>query len=155
MFTKRTIIGTIVGSVIIAIGVYSLITSLGLQSIDVDETFGIGEFTSYSFEAPAHATQYFEITGDTFDVEITTPEGGLQIPLTPHRNEVSFEWVHLIDGRSVVKIQNTGQTEFNVTGTFQVTSDPIFITYHFMVIIAGVIIIGFSAGFSVRKPRGF
>lgn len=155
MFTKRTIIGTIVGGAIIAIGVYSLIMSLGLQSIDVNETFGIGEFTSYSFEAPAHSVQYFEISGDTYDVEITTPEGGLQIPLTPHRNEVSFEWVHLIDGRSLVKIQNTGQTEFNVTGTFQVMTDPIFITYHFMVIIAGVIIIGFSAGFSVRKPRGF
>lgn len=155
MFSKRTIIGTIIGGAIIAIGIYSLITSFGLQSIDVDETFGIGESTTYSFSAPAHAVQYFEISGDTYDVEIITPEGGLQVPLRPHRNEVSFEWVHLIDGESFVKIQNTGQSEFNVTGTFQVVTDPIFIAYHFFVIIAGIIIIGFSAGFSIRKPRGF
>jgi len=33
--------------------------------------------------------------------------------------------------------------------------DPIQITYHIMVIIGGVVILGFSAGFSVRKPKGF
>jgi len=40
VFTKRTIIGTIIGGAIIGIGIYSLITSFGLQSIDLDETFG-------------------------------------------------------------------------------------------------------------------
>jgi hypothetical protein len=43
MLAKRTIIGFIVGSAIIGIGVYSLVTGFGFQTIDVDETFEIGE----------------------------------------------------------------------------------------------------------------
>jgi len=33
--------------------------------------------------------------------------------------------------------------------------DPLFLTYHILVIIAGIVVIGFSAAFTVRKPRGF
>ena len=57
MFATRTIIGFIVGSVIIGIGVYSVITSLGFQTINVDETFGIGESTSYQISANKGAVQ--------------------------------------------------------------------------------------------------
>ena len=38
---------------------------------------------------------------------------------------------------------------------WEVLNDPIQITYHIMVIIGGVVILGFSAGFSIRKPKGF
>ena len=155
MYSKRTIIGLIVGSVIIALGAYSFFTSIGLQTVDVDETFGIGESTIYTLKGSAGAEQIMTVTGDTFDITIESPPDGLQVPLTPHRNEVSFQWVHLEDGQSTVKIQNTGQSEFNVKGSFQVLTDPIFMTYHILVIIAGVVIIGFSAGFSIRKPKGF
>lgn len=155
MLGKRTIIGLVVGSIIIGMGAYSLTTSIGLQTVNVDETFGIGDFTDYLLKAPAHAEQQMTVSGENFDLSIETPEGGLQVPLTPHRNEVSFQWIHLVDGQSKIKIQNTGQSEFTVKATFQVLIDPIFTTYHLLVIVAGVIIIGFSAGFSVRKPRGF
>ncbi len=46
MFATRTMIGLIVGSAIIGIGVYSLFTSFGFYTIDVDKTFEIGEAQS-------------------------------------------------------------------------------------------------------------
>ena len=155
MFTKRTIIGTIVGGAIIALGFVSLIMSFGIQTVEIDDNYGIGEFTSYKFSAPAHYTQVVEITGETFDVKLSTPGSGLQVPLTPHKNKVTFEWTHLEDGDSRLEIQNTGQSELQVTGTAEISTDPIYYTYHVLVIISGIVIIGFSAGFSIRKPRGF
>ena len=155
MFSKRTIIGTIVGSGIVALGVAAFIMALGMQTVEIDDTYGIGEFTSYKFTAPAHYSQYVEITGETFDVKLTSPKDGLQVPLTPHKDKVSFEWVHLVDGESKLEIQNTGQSELHVTGTVEISTDPIYFTYHVLVIISGIVIIGFSAGFSIRKPRGF
>ena len=155
MFSKRTIIGTIVGSGIVALGLVSLIMSFGIQTVEIDDTYGIGEFTSYKFTAPAHYSQFVVISGETFDVKLSTPADGLQVPLTPHKDKVSFEWVHLEDGESRLEIQNTGQSELHVSGTVEISTDPIYYTYHVLVIISGIVIIGFSAGFSIRKPRGF
>ena len=143
------------GGVITAIGIYSLLMSFGLQTINVDETFDVGEKTTYTLMAPAHTEQLMNVTGDTFDLYLTSPPGGLQIPNTPHKNHVSLQWVHLEDGPSTLTLQNTGTSELKVVGIVKVSTDPIFFTYHVMVIIAGLVIIGFSAGFSVRKPKGF
>jgi len=155
MNSKRTAIGIGVGSAIIAISTVSLFLNFGLQTIEVDETFGPGEATTYRISAPEHTEQFMKITGDTFDVRLESPADGLQIPLTPHKKEVNFSWVHLADGETRINIQNTGNSEIHVTGTFQTSTDPLFITYDIMVIITGLVIIGLSLGFSIRKPRGF
>ena len=159
MLTKRTVIGIGVGSVIIALSLASLVLHIGIQTIEVDETFGLGEFTSYHFSAPKHSKQTMKITGDKYDLKLVSPiEGldeGLQIPLSPHTNSTDISWVHLVDGESRIEIQNTGNSDLHVEATLQVTTDLILITYDIMVAITGVIIIGFSLGFSVRKPRGF
>ena len=155
MFNKRTAIGIVVGSIIIAIGLYSLVNSFGVQTKNIDETFGLGEKTSYQFTAPIHSKQFLNITGNSFNLTLASPRGGLQIPEKEHKNVVSVEWVHLEDGISRVQIQNTGDSDLHITGTLKFLSDPMLITYHIVVITAGVIIIGFSAGFSIRKPRGF
>jgi hypothetical protein len=152
---KRTAIGIGVGSVIIAIGLYSLISSFGLQTVKVNETFGVGESTSYQFTAPNHAKQFLNVTGNSFNLSLASPTGGLQVPEQGYKNNLSLEWVHLEDGKSHVIIKNTGDSELGISGTLQVLTDPIQITYHIVVITAGVVIIGFSAGFSIRKPRGF
>ena len=55
----------------------------------------------------------------------------------------------------IIQIQNTGKSEFNVTGIVELSRDPLFFTYHILVIIAGIVVIGFSAAFSAKKPRGF
>ncbi len=155
MISKRTSIGIVVGSAIIAIGIASIFTNLGIQTIKVDETFGLGESTSYHFVAPIDTPQTMIITGDTFDVKLQSPGTGLQVPLTSYKNSVTFDWVHFEDGDTRIELQNTGNSEMNVEATFQVSTDPIFITYDIMVIISGLVIMGFSLGFSVRNPRGF
>ena len=155
MYSKRTVIGIGVGSVITAIGVIALVTSFGLQTIKVDDTYGIGEKTTYSLTAPEHATQYINITGNSFNIDLKTPVGGLQIPETDHKNNVDIDWVHLVEGRSILKIRNTGDSELHVTGTMQALTDPMQIIFHVVVIISGIVILGFSSAFSMRKPSGF
>ena len=155
MLSTRTIIGIVVGSVIIAIGSYALVTSFGLTTVNVDDTFQVGESTSYSFSAPEGSKHYLNITADSFEVFLRSPSGGLQIKDEQFKRELTFEWVHLEDGESRLKVNNTGNSELNIKGYMTILTDPIQITYHLLVIISGVVIIGFSAGFSVRKPRGF
>ena len=155
MISKRTIIGIGVGSAIIAISIASLFLHFGIQTIEVDETFGLGEATTYRISAPEHTPQKMKITGDTFDVILESPADGLQVPLTTHKKEVTFDWVHLADGETRINIQNTGNSEIHVIATFQTSTNPLFITYDIMVIITGLVIIGLSLGFSIRKPRGF
>ena len=155
MNSKRTAIGIGVGSAIIAISTVSLFLNFGIQTIEVDETFGSGEATTYRISAPEHTPQVMKITGDTFDVRLESPADGLQIPLTPHKKEVNLSWVHLADGETRINIQNTGNSEIHVIATFQTSTNPLFITYDIMVIITGLVIIGLSLGFSIRKPRGF
>ena len=79
MLSTRTIIGIVVGSVIIAIGSYALVTSFGLTTVNVDDTFQVGESTAYSFSAPEGSKHYLNITADSFEVFLRSPSGGLQI----------------------------------------------------------------------------
>lgn len=157
---KRTIIGLFVGSVIIGIGVFSLITGIGFQTVNVEETFGVGESTSYQISANNGAPQHMKITGEKFDLTLSSPGTGLQIPkegdsVVSYQDEVILDWVHLEDGITKIKLQNTGSTEMQVEATLSVTTDPILFTYHLIVITSGVVIIGFSMGFTIRKPKGF
>jgi hypothetical protein len=155
VLSQRTIIGIIVGSAIIAIGVYSLISGIGLHTIQVNETFAVGEPTSYQINANEHAKQHMKITGEKFDLNLSSPGDGLQIPKTSHTKEVTLDWTHLKDGITVINLQNTGSSELKVEATLEVSSDPILFPFHMMVIISGMIIIGFSMGFTLRKPKGF
>ena len=155
MLSKRTIIGTIVGSVIIALGIFSLISDIGLKTIQVNETFEIGEHTSYKITASEHAQQHMKITGEKFDLALSSPGDGIQIPKTSYNKEAVLDWTYLKDGMTIISLQNTGSTELKVEATLEVTTDPIWFPFHMMVIISGMIIIGFSMGFTLRKPKGF
>lgn len=152
---KRTIIGVVIGSVIIGIGLASVFSHLSLQTKTVDELIGLGESATYKIPAPAHTQQTMKITGDSFDLQLSSPGDGLQIPLSSHKNETNLDWTHLIDGETRIDLKNTGKNELHVTGTVTVSTEPIWITYDIMVMISGVVIMGFSLGFSIRKPRGF
>ncbi|MCH8996470.1 MAG: hypothetical protein IH915_05350 [Thaumarchaeota archaeon] len=155
MLSTRTIIGIVIGGAIIAIGSYALVTSFGLQTVNVDDTFQVGESTSYSFSAPKGSKHFLNITADSFEVFLRSPRGGLQIIDEQFKRELTVEWIHLQDGETKLKVNNTGASKLNISGYLTILTDPILITYHLLVIITGVVIIGFSAGFSVRKPRGF
>ncbi len=155
MISKRTIIGMIVGSAIIAIGGYSLLTHIGPLTVNENYTVAMGDSMSYTIPAPNHTPQSMKIMGDAFDLKLASPGAGLQIPITSYKNELKLDWTHLEDGETKILIQNTGSSELSVTGTLIRSSDPIWFTYDLMVITSGMVIIGFSMGFTLRKPKGF
>jgi len=155
MLSKRTIIGIIVGIAIIGIGGASLIQHIGTLTINENYVIEVGDSVFYTIPAPIHTPQSMTITGNAFDVKLESPADGLQIPNTSYKDKVTLDWIHLVDGESKIQIQNTGNTELTITGVFIRSSDPIWFTYDLMVIITGVVIIGFSMGFTMRKPKGF
>ena len=156
MLNKYTIIGLIVGCIISGLGVASMIDFL-VNPIDVmnfDDDFGVGESTIFVFQAPESSLQKLVITGDSFDVKISVPDNVAKFD-NNYRNTADLSWVNTISGENIIKIQNTGDSELNAKGTLEKSRDPLFLTYHLLVIIAGIVVIGFSAAFTVRKPRGF
>jgi hypothetical protein len=76
----RTIIGLIIGSVIIALGASSLIIHMGPNSINENYYVEVGQATSYTIPAPANTPQSMKIIGDAFDLKLESPGDGLQIP---------------------------------------------------------------------------
>ena len=111
MLSKRTVIGLVVGTIIIAIGGYSLITHIGTITVNENYVVDIGDSTFYTIPAPNHTPQTMKITGDSFDLKLESPANGLQIPKTSYKKELSLDWVHLEDGETKIQIQNTGNTE--------------------------------------------
>jgi hypothetical protein len=154
MLSRFTIAGIGIGAVIIAIGAYALVTSIGLQTVTLDEKIDVTKSATYQFLAPKSSHQNFKVSGEKFHVKLTTPGDGIQKD-EEFKNEITFDWYVLQEGTNKIVITNAGQTELHVVGTFQKNTDPLLFTYHFMVITAGIVIIGFSAAFSVRKPKGF
>jgi hypothetical protein len=156
MLSIRTIIGLIIGTAIIAIGGYSLILHIGTITINENYVVEVGDSTFYTIPAPNHTPQSMIITGDAFYLKLQSPSNGLQIPnMTSYKNELKLDWVHVADGETKIEIQNTGNTELEITGVLIRSSDPIWFTFDLMVIISGMVIIGFSMGFTLRKPKGF
>jgi len=156
MLSKYTIIGLIVGGIITALGLASMIDSFANPNEirETSDTFGIGDSDKIRFNAPANSFQTLIITGDTFDVKIFTPDEKNNIS-DSYRGKATFSWTNTVHGENIIQIQNTGKSEFNVSGIFELSRDPLFFTYHILVIIAGIVVIGLSAAFTARKPRGF
>ena len=156
MLSKRTIIGLVVGTAIIAIGGISLIQHIGTVTFDLNDSITVGDSAVYRIPAPNHTPQHMVITGDTFDLKLESPFTGLQIPnMTSYQKELTLDWVHVADGETIIQIKNTGNSELEIKGIIIRSSDPIWFTYDLMVIISGMVIIGFSMGFTLRKPKGF
>ncbi len=156
MFSKFTIIGLIIGSIISILGAASMVDSFANPNEiqDTDETFGIGDSDKIRFNAPENSFQTITVTGESFDLKIITPDESNNVDKSI-KGKATFSWTNPTEGENIIQIQNTGQSEFNVSGTFELQRDPLFFTYSILVIVAGIVIIGFSAGFSVRKPKGF
>ena len=156
MLNKYTIIGLIAGCIISGLGVASMIDFL-VNPIDVmnfDDNFGVGESTTFVFQAQENSFQKLVITGNAFDVKVFTPDNEIKFD-DSYKDRVDISWTNTISGENIIKIQNIGNSELNAKGTLEKSRDPLFLTYHILVIIAGIVVIGFSAAFTVRKPRGF
>jgi len=157
MLATRTLIGMIVGGLIIGLGGYSLVDTLGASTVSMNENFviGSGDNASFSIPAPKDAPQYMKIVGDDFDVKLTSPGEGLTIPNTSYKKELVLDWTHATEGQTIIVVQNTGASELEIVANTNQTPNPFGITFDFMVITSGVIILGFSLGFTLRKPKGF
>ena len=155
MLNKYTIVGLIAGCIISGLGVISMIDFLAnpVDVMDFDDYFGVGESTTFVFQAPENSFQKLMITGDSFDVKISTPDNNEKF-YDSYKKKADLSWFSPA-GKNMIKIQNTGQSELNAQGTLEKSRDPLFFTYHILVITAGVVVIGFSAAFSAKKPRGF
>ena len=156
MLNKYTIIGLIAGCVISGLGVISMVDFL-VNPVDVmnfDDDFGAGESTIFSFQAQENSFQKLVITGNSFDVKIAIPDNQAKFD-DSYKNRADISWTNTVSGENIIKIQNTGNSELNAKGTLEKSRDPLFFTYHILVVIAGIVVIGFSAAFTVRKPRGF
>ena len=156
MLAVRTIIGLVVGSLVIGLGAFALDNSLA-PTISMNENFIIspGDSEFFTIPAPKDAPQYMMIVGDSFDLKLTSPGDGLSISNTSYKKELVLDWSHTEDGQTIIVIQNTGASELEITANTNQTPDPFGITFDFMVITSGVVILGFSLGFTLRKPKGF
>ena len=156
MLNKYTIIGLIVGCIISGLGVISMIDFLvnPIDVMDFDDGFGVGESTTFVFQAPENSLQKMVITGGSFDVKVSIPDNVAKFD-NSYKNKADISWRNTVSGENIIKIQNTGNSELNAKGTLEKSRDPLFLTYHILVIVAGIVVIGFSAAFSAKKPRGF
>jgi hypothetical protein len=155
MFTKTTIIGICIGVVILGIGVASMILNSPLLHTEIrDHVIGIEKIATYEFTAPKSSHQKFTVTGDNFHVKLTTPANGIQKDEN-FKKEITFDWYVLQEGMNKIIITNTGQSELKLHYEFERYGDPLIFTHNIILIITAVIIIGLSAAFSVRKPKGF
>ena len=150
-----TYVGIVAGTVIIGIAALSLVSELSGDPLEINETFQAGESTAYRITGDAGAVHKITVTAERFEMELESPGGEFTMPRAEFVDSHSVEWIHAESGHTLISIQNTGGTEMNVTGTLSVSSDPIFIAYHIMVITTGVLIIGFTLSMWIRKPRGF
>ena len=156
MLNKYTIVGLIAGGIISGLGVISMVDFLAnpVDIMDFDDDFGVGESTTFVFQAPENSLQKLMITGNSFDVKVSIPNNVAKFD-NSYKNTADVSLVNTVPGENILKIQNTGNSELNAKGTLEKSRDPLFLTYHILVIIAGIVVIGFSAAFTVRKPRGF
>ena len=156
MLNKFTIIGLIIGSAISLLGVSSMVDSItNPNEVQEDsQTFGVGDMDKIQFNAPENSSQTITITGDSFDVKISTPDSTNDIDQS-FKEKANLSWTSVTSGETIIIIQNTGDSGFTENYKFELERDPLFFTYSILVIIAGIVIIGFSAGFSAKKPKGF
>ena len=156
MLNKFTIIGLVIGGIISILGASSMADSLSNPNeIQEDSaTFGVGDLDKINFNAPENSSQSLIVTGASFDIKIITPDGSNDIDGS-FKDKASFSWTSTTAGQTIISIQNTGDSEFTESYKFELARDPLFFTYSILVIIAGVVVIGFSAGFSAKKPKGF
>ncbi|TBR12166.1 MAG: hypothetical protein EPO62_00475 [Candidatus Nitrosotenuis sp.] len=155
MLTRTTIVGIGIGAVILGIGIVSMIlNSPFLHTEARDATIGIEKIATYEFDAPKSSHQKFTVTGDSFHIKLRTPADGIQKD-EDFKNQITFDWYVLQEGTNKITINNTGSSELKFQYEFNRYGDQLLLTHNLVLIITAVIIIGFSAGFSARKPKGF
>ena len=154
MITKRSAAGIGIGLVAVTLGTFFLIQTITSNEHVVNDIVDIGKSDVFEFDTQKHYHELLNITGNSFHMKLKTPANGIQID-KDFQKEASFDWSSLSDGKHFINITNTGSTVLHVTGKLQAVTNPLIFTSHLAVISSGVLIIGISAAFSIRKPKGF
>lgn len=134
-------------------GIGSFINNFGVREFTINDTYELDRvIPPFTLHAPEGTIQRLVITAESFDTILRTPSGD---ETSSHKDESTLEWVHDQNNVSILELTNTGPGSLHISGTVYSETDWIFITYNFFIMITGLVIIGFSAGFGRRKPRGF
>jgi hypothetical protein len=154
MLTKKSAIGIGIGSIAVGLGTFFLLQTIMSNVHDVNDIVDIGKNDVFQFDAQKHYHESLNVTGSSFHITIKTSDEGLKID-NDFKNEKSIDWFSLENGKHFINITNTGGSVLHVTGKLQAVTNPLIFTSHFIVISSGVLIIGISAVFSIRRPKGF
>ena len=154
MFTRKTAAGIGIGGFVIAIGVYFLLAGIISHAHQVNETVDIGKSDIFQFYAEKHFRETLNVTGNSFHVKLQSPGDGIQVN-DEFKNHINFTWYSLVSGQHTINITNTDGSILQVVGKLEATTNSFELMSHLIVITSGIIIVGISAAFSIRKPRGF
>ncbi len=121
-----------------------LVVGIANQTFEINEALSQNDSKSYTFYANEHTVQLMNITGNKFNLSLTSPSPGLQIPLTTHTNPIELSWFHLDDGKSNVTMQNIGDSDLEIDAIFTTSYDVSMSKYVIIVMIFGIAIIGVS-----------
>ena len=154
MLTKKSAAGIGIGSVAVVLGTFFLLQAIMSNVHDVNDIVDIGKSDVFEFDTQEHYYESLNVTGNSFHVKIKTTPNGFQVDNDFEKTK-SFEWSSLENGKHFINITNTGGSVLHVTGELQAVTNPLIFTSHLIVILSGVLIIGISAAFSIRKPKGF
>ena len=154
MLTKKSAAGIAIGSVAVVLGTFFLLQTIMTNSHDVNDIVDIGKSDVFQFDAEKHYHEFLNVTGSSFHIQMKTPSTGIQVD-KDFQKEVSFDWYSLENGKHFINITNTGGSILHVSGKLEAVTNPLIIPSHLIVISSGVLIIGISAAFSIRKPKGF
>ena len=97
------------------------------------QTFGVGDMDKIQFNAPENSFQSITITGDSFDVKISTPDSTNDIDQS-FKEKANLSWTSVTSGETIIIIQNTGDSGFTENYKFELERDPLFFTYSILVL---------------------
>ncbi len=140
---KKSYIGIAFGIILLIISIYFLFASFSSQILEINEIIIPDNSKLYTLYAKDHSIQLMNITGNKFDLSLSSP-GGLQIPLTTHIKPIELSWIHLRDGISKLTIQNIDDSNLEVNAILTTSIDASTTYYYVILAVIGVIIIGFS-----------
>lgn len=154
MLTKKTAIGIGIGVIAVVLGSYFLVQSLTSNLHVVNDSVVIGKSDVFEFDAQKNFEETLNVTGSSFHVMLKSPGDGLQLD-KDFEKEANLHWSSVTDGKHFINVTNTGNSVLHVTGKLEAVESWLVVTSHLIVISSGIIIIGISGAFSIRKPRGF
>ncbi|MGI0019480.1 MAG: hypothetical protein ACREAY_03305 [Nitrososphaera sp.] len=137
------------GAAFIVIGVASSVYSGVVVDVPLDNTVRPGLTDELSPDMEVGNTASLAVSGSTFDIEITDPEGevlGNQTGIS----SFSYELTAQKAGEYRFVIENTGDEDLQITGRAQTKGNPLGVLAPLLLAVTGIIVVGLSLRFRNR-----